>query len=94
MKNFILLAMCIIMFAFNSILTIFRYWEKPRHTKLINLLLSVCFAFDILYFLRGKKHRLEIFDFLGFILPNMALFLNPQLNSFTRFGVEQFNPHN
>lgn len=94
MKNFVLLVMCIIMFSINSMLTIFRFWERTDQKKKINLVLAFCFAFDILYFLKGQKMRLEIFDIVGYLLPNMILFLNPELRSFSRFDVELFNPQN
>jgi hypothetical protein len=70
------MASSIFVLTLNCSLTFFGFWEDENMRKLFNILLMLCCVVDLLYFLDQKDLKLELLDFIGFLLPNMFLFLN------------------
>ena len=81
--------------AFQSTLVLLRFWEQGRNIQAVNLAIALCFGVDLFFLENKSSSKLEIFDVIAFILPNMYLLMNPYASIpvkqlyFQDFGVPQ-----
>jgi hypothetical protein len=56
-----------------------RVWEKEQIYQMANMAIALFLGVDLFILSNPNKFRPEMFDILGFLLPNMYLLLNPSL---------------